>query len=381
MKKPAVTFSSLLLVCSCATTHPPLPADVSMNSIAVHGCKLIVMLRLESGEELPFMIDTGSPTTVFDTSLEPKLGKRLGNAAFSNFGAKLPGGFYQTPRLYLGDTLLMTTGIGVITLDGKPASIKFGRPIMGVLGMDVLQHYCIQLDFAAGKMRFLNPSHLNRAKLGKAFPIFFSGEGQGQKKFTRPYIHNRTLIGGEDTNVLIDTGYPGDAALDSGLFQREVAEHRLRMGDAVHGDNGRVWIAKCVWNGGTYTNLLVGDGGNLIGLRFLERHLVTLDFPERRMYLEQTSVGPWADENINEAKAFLNNLKENGQLPGWSKKDEGTIFWQSFPDFDEFDGRKNGDPSDYHYQITRLSQDSPRKLQKAWRSDQDGKAIEEFPVP
>lgn len=351
-----------------------------MNSIAVEGCKLMVMLRLESGEELPFFIDTGSPTTVFDKSLEPKLGQRLANATVTNFGTKVTGGFYKTPKLYLGGTLLMTTGIGVFTLDGKPASLKFGRPIMGVLGMDVLEHYCLQLDFAAGKMRFLDSRHLNRTQLGKAFPILFSSEGQNLKKFARPYIHDRSLIGGEVTNVLIDTGYPGDAALDSGLFQRELVEHRLRTEDAVHGDNGRVWIAKSIWNGETYTNLLVGDGENLIGLRFLERHLVTLDFPERRMYLEQTSVGPWADENINEAEAYLNNLKENGRLPGWSKKDEGTIYWQAFPDFHEFDGRKNGDSADYHYKVVRMPDNSPT-LQTAWRTDQNNHTIEEYPVP
>jgi Aspartyl protease len=351
-----------------------------MNSLAVQGCKLSVMIRLESGEELPFFIDTGSPTTVFDKSLEPKLGQRLGEAAFTNFGNKLTGGFYKTPKLYLGGTLLMTTSIGIITLDGKPAAIKFGRPIMGILGMDVLEHYCIQLDFAAGKIRFLDSRQLNRAKLGKAFPIFFSTEGQSTKGFITPYIHYRGLIGDGDPNVLIDTGYPGDAASDSELFQREVVEHRLRMEDAVHGDSGRVWMAKSVWNGDTYTNLLVGDRGHLIGLRFLERHLVTLDFPGRMMYLKQTSVGPWADESIHEAEAYLNKLKENGQLPGWSKQDKGTIYWEAFPDYDEFDCRKNDGSADYHYKVVCISDNSPT-LQKAWRTDQNNHTIEEYPVP
>ena len=381
--RTAGIFAGLLLLCSCASessVHPPLPADVSMDSTVVRGCKLMVMVRLESGEELPFFIDTGAPTTVFDKSLEPKLGQRFANGVFTNFGTKLTGGFYKTPKLYLGGTLLMTTGIGVFTLDAKPAPIKFGLPIMGILGMDVLEHYCIQLDFAAGKMRFLDSRQLDRAKLGKAFPISFSTEGQSLKKFTTPFIHARSLIGGKDINVLIDTGYPGDAALDSGLFQREIVEHRLRTGDAVHGDNGRVWIAKSVWNGETYTNLLVGDGGHLIGLRFLERHLVTLDFPERRMYLKQTSVGPWADENINAAEAFLNNLKENGRLPGWSKNDEGTIYWEAFPKFAEFDCRKNGGSADYHYEVGGIADNSP-KLQKAWRTDEKGETVQQYPVP
>ena len=38
---------------------------------------LNVTLRLENGEKLPFVVDTGSPGTLFDKSLVPKLGGRL----------------------------------------------------------------------------------------------------------------------------------------------------------------------------------------------------------------------------------------------------------------------------------------------------------------
>lgn len=374
-------FLSLPLICSCATENSirsSLPADVALNDVTRTG-KLIVMLRLEGGDELPFYIDTGSPITVFDKSLEPKLGQRLANAKISNFGAKTEGGFYKAPRLYLGDTLLMMSGKGVVTWDCKSRSASVGSPIMGILGMDVLKHYCVQLDFAAGKMRFLNPRQLKRAKLGKAFPISFSSEDQGMKGFTRPFIHNRSLIGGEGTRVLIDTGYPADAAVES--FRREIVEHRLRAEDVVHGHNGRIWFPKCAWNDETYTNLLVGEGANLIGLRFLARHLVTLDFPGRTMYLQQTRVGSWTNENMNEAEAFLNKLKEKGQLPGWSKNDEGAIYCQASPDLDEFDGRKNSDSSNYHYYVARTSENNSWKLQKAWRADEDDNMIEEFSVP
>src|SRR5450759_5959578 len=72
----------LALLCSCATTPEPsaiipaseLPADVTLNKDAGRGNKLIVTLRLESGEALPFFVDTGAGGTVFDASLEPRLG-------------------------------------------------------------------------------------------------------------------------------------------------------------------------------------------------------------------------------------------------------------------------------------------------------------------
>ena len=318
-------------------------------------------LRLESGEELPLIVDTGAAGTVLDISLEPKLGKCLKTNMVEHWGIKNEAGFYAAPKLCLGSTPLMTGSL-IFTIDFKQLSSQTCRPVMGILGMDCLKHYCIQLDFEAGKMRFLDPDHMDAAKLGKAFPLTFSGN--------RPCIHSGSLIGGEGTNLLVDSGYRNDGALESGLFQREILEQRLRAeGDVVNGRAGRVWFSKCVWNGETFTNLLIGAGGNVIGLRFLARHLVTFDFPKRTMYLHQTSVGPLVDENMEAAAEFFKTLKEKGQLPGWSKNDKGTIYLEPYPDFEAFDGRKNGDSSTHHYDVDRTSKDSPWKLQKAWQTD------------
>jgi hypothetical protein len=351
-----------------------LPAEVTINKDAGRGNELFVTLRLESGEELPFMVDTGAPYTFFDISLEPTLGKLLETTIVEHWGTRNEAGVYAAPKLYLGGTQLMTGSL-IITGDFKPLSSEAGRPVMGILGMDCLRNYCVQLDFEAGKMRFLNTGHVNVAGLGKAFPLTFLGN--------RPFTNRGSLIGGEGTNLLIDTGYRVDGALESGLFRREVLEQMLRVeGVAVDGqDNGRVWFPKCVWNGETYTNLLIGNGGNLIGLGFLARHLVTFDFPKRTMYLKQTSVGPLVDENMEAAAEFLKTVKEKGQLPGWSKNDKGTIYLEPYPNFEAFDGLKNGDSSTYHYQGARASESSPWKLQKAWRTDQNNHTIEEYPVP
>lgn len=379
---------SLLLLCSCATTPhqsaivpaTELPADVTINKDAGRGNLLFVTLRLEDGEELQFFVDTGTTFTSFDKSLVPKLGKRLGRVTSSSWGITSKSDGYAAPKLYFGNTPLMT-GSRVYIGDYKQLSSQAGRPIMGILGMDCLHHYCIQLDFEAGKMRFLDPEHMDASQLGKASALTF--------RMGCPFIHENSLIGEEGTNLLVDAGYRGDGALESGLFQREV--QRLRTeGKAIYGQHaGRIWFSKCVWNGQTYTNLLIGDGGtnfwkgqggNEIGLRFLARHLVTFDFPKQIMYLNQTSVGPLVDENMAAAEKFFNSLKEKSQLPGWST-DDGTIYLEPYPNFEAFDGQKNDDPSIFHYQVGRVSENSPLKLQKAWRTDQNDKMIEEFTAP
>jgi hypothetical protein len=350
-----------------------LPADVTINKDAGRGNLLFVTLNLDDGKNLPFVVDTGAEGTLLDNSLELQLGRRLGTVKANHWGNISDAGMYAAPKLYLGTTPLMT-GSRIFTLDFKQLSSQTIRPVMGILGMDCLKHYCIQLDFDAGKMRFLDPDHMDVAKLGKAFPLMSSVD--------RPCIHHGSLIGGEGTNLLIDSGYRNDGALEPGIFQREVLEHRLRAeGDAVNGNTGRVWFSKWAWNGETFTNLLIGADGNVIGLRFLARHLVTFDFPKRTMYLNQTSVGPPVDENMAAAAEFFNTLKGKGQLPGWSENDKGTFYLEPYPNFEAFDGRKNGDSSIYHYQVARASENNPWKLQKAWRTDQNNQPIEEYPVP
>src|SRR5258708_26762402 len=70
----------LLLCCLRApadTVPRQLPDEIVLNPEAGRKGFLFVTLRLDSGEALPFMVDTGSPITLLATKLEPKLVNRL----------------------------------------------------------------------------------------------------------------------------------------------------------------------------------------------------------------------------------------------------------------------------------------------------------------
>ena len=371
-------FFSLLLLCSCASTRDPaafapaveLPATVALNEGAGRGGYLTVTLRLESGEKFVMLVDTGTPITFLPKSLEPKLGKRLGTETFSDFGHKEKVGLYVAPRLFFGNTLLMTGN-----------RVAVGNDMVGILGMDCLRHYCLQLDFQAGKLRFLDPGKANTTDLGKAFPL---------TGFNYAYIHQSGLFQETSAEVLVDTGHPLDGMLPSRLFQKEVREQHTqpislaKNGIVTGAAPGIVSFSKCVWAGNTYTNLMIGKGQpTLIGLGFLARHLVTFDFPKRIMYLKQTSVGPLVDEKFAAALNFITDLKKANQIPGWLKTDHGTINFESHSDTETFGfaASKQGDSSVYHYTVARASKDTHWKLQKAWRTDQTGHTIEEYPLP
>ena len=363
---------SLLVLCSCvaqAQAGRQLPAPVTINKEAGRGGHLIVTLTLENGKEVPFVVDTGAPATVLDESLEPELGKCLGQSSLNWWNGQEPSHTYAAPKLYLGGALLPTAR-QIFTSDLKRAKVH----ALGVLGMDCLRHYCVQLDFVADEMRFLASGRKNAAEFGRAFPLMFSAVGS-QKKFILPTIHLGSLIG-ENADSIIDTGCSIDG-LGSAKEIAGIAE----------------FLPECVWQGETFTNLIVAavDHANVLGLSFLARHLVTLDFPNRTMYLKQTSTGPLCGDIMLELThsdqrtifEAYESLRDKNQLPGLTKNDQGVVYLEASVEFESvrFRFRKTGGLSTCHYEVGRVNNESPWKLQKAWRTDAEEHVVEQYPVP
>ena len=282
---------------SAAPAPAQFPADVAMNKGAGSGTWLIVKLQF-GGEELPFLVDTGSPITLFDQSLESKLGKRLGDAAFTSpAGGNHESGIYLAPKLYLGGAQLATDPY-VVSYPFHSLSARSHQHIMGVLGMDCLRHYCVQLDFQGGTMRFLGSAPTNTAELGKAFPIIFSSKGQNFEGILRaarqndncPFLEHTGLLPGTSTNLGIDTGDNVDGAVEKAAIR---GHYSTRIAHFFFGSRA-LRLPECVWDGESYTQLRVNAGkdANRLGLRFLARHVVTFDFPKSTLYLKKTSTGP-----------------------------------------------------------------------------------------
>ena len=151
---------------------------------------------------------------------------------------------YAAPKLY-SEKVPLKVGPIVVACDFQKLSSAAGRRVMGVLGMDCLNHYCIQLDFAAGKMRFLDSSQAEAAKPGKAFPLALSNLGQTKSNAFRPYIHLSSLLGGPVTNLMIDTGLDIDGGLEPGLLREQAMNLK---GDEARKLNQEIWsFRECVW--------------------------------------------------------------------------------------------------------------------------------------
>lgn len=277
-----------------------LPAETTLNHSAGRGGWVILTVRLADGEELPMILDTGCPITVVDLSLRPKLGARLDLGSFNSYRGSQPCGIYAAPGLYL-DQVPLEGGNNILAADLSRLIPPSKPRIVGILGMDYLCHYCVQLDFEAGKIRFLDSIHLSTAGLGQGFPLHFAAD---QEHFGIPIIQQAGLLGGAPTNAVIDTGNDSDGTTKGSAIRHHAAGsytgdwvRRTKHFLAVEGlVKAGVLLPGCTWAGNTYTNIAVARGRgslpNWIGIRFLARHLVTLDFPSQMLYLRQTSTGP-----------------------------------------------------------------------------------------
>lgn len=391
--RSSIAFLGLLFLCACAMgnplrspLHPGFPSEIDMNKDAGRGGWIIVNVRV-AGQELPFFLDTGAAVTCIDKSLEPKLGKRFLNMPTRTFVFTSNSGVYAAPALYLGKTLLTNSETYVMALDCSKCSQIAGRPIMGILGIDVLQNYCVQLDFAANQVRFLDDQHLDKSKLGTAFPL--------KQLLNGCYYLDENLVGAKGPGSVIDIGDNADGWLVSEAFQQWTNQPTAPPPGEAGYPNGML-------GGELYTHLTLRDVGtntsmapltdyNGLGLKFFARNLVTLDFPNQTMYLKQTSVGPFFDKNFKataraEGKSafkFLANLKTDGLLPGWPYNNDVSVRQFNFhflpPDSVLIDFI-TGTSSIYHYQVFRPSKKAPWQIQRAWLTDAQGKTIKEFPL-
>jgi hypothetical protein len=266
----------ILLQLRAIAQDAALPPDTAFNPSAGRGDIIWIKVRSDTAEDYTFGLDTGGTLTMLDKSwerkLEPRPSKRF-------VGARWPvSGVFAAPPLFLSGVRLLTSD----TIATQDLAGHFpGHPVAGILGMDCLGHYCLQFDFSENKIRFLDPSRLNGQELGKPIPM---------EPVRGCFFVNDNVVGVNGLRSLIDTGCNFDGVLTPDLFWQWTNQAQ----SGATAPPGLAHFPDGVFGGAVYTNLyLAGDGAqNLVGLHFLARNLVTLNFPGRMLYLRQQSAGP-----------------------------------------------------------------------------------------
>ena len=117
----------------------------------------------------------------------------------------------------------------------------------------------------------------------------------GSTRLRYATIKHQGFFQKKEVELLIDTGCPFDGYLNPRAFKRAVREQHAQplpffKDGVVQGTApGMALFSQCIWESQSYTNLIIGKRFDLVGLRFLARHLVTFDFLRGVVYLKRTS--------------------------------------------------------------------------------------------
>ena len=303
-------FCIIFLFAGCATVSQKSPEEIDKPEVlaefSISGSPGLILLPVDfDGEEYQFVLDTGSSRAIFDVSLKDKLGKQISQIQGKDANGKpFTIEVFKAPHAHL-DKLCLARHWWVGVIDLEPVSSLTWQKIDGIIGMDFLKKYAVQIDFDNRKVLFLKSKREGNifSFLGPAInkhpewgqPVSIRYKFRSNQPFVKGIIGNNI-----SADFLIDTGFTGrffGGFLESKIFKRtfpkNIFKERTEKDVTIKGmanlDFNDIALAD-KFSLGPFEYEDIGFGEHyrsLLGLEFLSRHLVTFDFPNKKMYLQK----------------------------------------------------------------------------------------------
>jgi len=236
-------------------------------------------------KELLFVLDTGSSHTAFDTSLRNELGEVKKIEKALTHGTPITAELFDAPKAFLGPLNLQDSG-QVSCLDLKIHSLIDGRKISGIIGMNFLRRYVIQIDFDKGTLSFLQTAKGQHSNWGIELAIWYNSLGL-------PFIKS-SILKNINVDFMIDTASNSTGGLGSDIFKQILTKNELTTSETLIAtasgviQKREVRIDSISVGSFEYEKLIFSEANwSYLGLLFLSRHIVTLDFPNKRIYLRK----------------------------------------------------------------------------------------------
>jgi hypothetical protein len=257
--------------------------SVAEFDIARHGEAIIVPVTVDGiARPLRMLMDSGSTRTVVDKRLSVHLGKTIRREEMNTpFGPRI-GELRRLPQAGLGPVQLSRASI-CVTDDLQHIREGFGCDIDGIIGMDLLRRQILQIDFDNGRVRLLKSA---TGDLGHREEIVYRPSGT-------PAIE-ASLSGFKPSWFMVDTG-----CTSWSMCEQDVIRPLIDAGAAYEPHPSRVrddsWmimetcrIRSISIGPFTHRNVKVATSHvNALGLPYLSRYVVTLDFPGKAVYLKE----------------------------------------------------------------------------------------------
>jgi len=233
-----------------------------------------------------FAVDTGSTGNVFDISLRSHLGKRVGTLLAETADGETQMGLYEAASdAKVGSLPLPREAIACE--DFKSFREGTGEEVYGILGLHFLNEWIITIDFDEGRLDFLVSGTSPSPEWGECVRV-------SHKAKDSRYI---PVALGKDMRqyfFMVDTGFPDTGAIEGSLFHSLNDLHDLCITGQTRGGGlsnvSSFPIARVSqFRVGTFQheNLRLTSRKNtsILGLGYLRRFRVTIDFPGERVYL------------------------------------------------------------------------------------------------
>ena len=285
-----VLFFVIILTYGCADKPKETSTDPAEHKILAEfkipktGDPILLPVKF-IGKEYLFLFDTGCSHTVYDTSLRHELGKVKKIEKALTLGSPIKAEIFNAPEAFLG-ALNLKDSNEVSCLDLKMPSLINGKTISGIIGMNFLKRHVIQIDFDHGTLSFLQSIENQHPDWGTELLLRYD-------KLGWPYITSN-ILDNINVNFVIDTGSNSTGALASGIFEKLISEKKPKTSETLFATasgvirNRECRIDNLSVGSFEYEELIFSEANwSHLGLSFLSRHIVTLDFPNSRIYLKR----------------------------------------------------------------------------------------------
>ena len=265
-----------------AKSRSNFPVNLAELDVASSGAPVVVHINLDGVDRpLLVLVDTGASTTFWDAKMRSHLGATLGATSINVPLLPDTAEFIRVPSASLGGVALASESIGILS-NLHALNEEFGYDLDGIIGMNFLSNHVVQIDFDAGKFRLLSEVPMN---CGQKIAMEYRPTGTPVVAANLGSLVSEWFV--------VDTGWTVASAVSQRVF-RELA----RSGHIDH-VQPVLQRARPDWRGLTGRASAISLGSfrhgpfrvisanvNALGLSYLARYTVTLDFPGWACYLK-----------------------------------------------------------------------------------------------
>lgn len=172
------------------------------------GSLAIIPLSINGSEPLNFVLDTGSPYTIITNldainHFELKKGSPVKISGLGRDLTKIDAYLSKANSIKIGKAESQKTDIVLIFNDSFDLSTRFGLPIYGIIGYDILKDFVAEIDYSKEKITFYQPEYFYTKKNLSKFEKL-----DLELKNKKPYIQIKSNFNDQmiPLNLLIDTG-------------------------------------------------------------------------------------------------------------------------------------------------------------------------------